>query len=364
MTEKIQRLRNNKRFFSQAANNKISGITKSLVYNGCEVIILSNGLVNNKTGCFYPEVTEQIESTKLIYAGMRDIPIIGNFSSAIHMYRLICRLHAKKKIDNIIFYNYKPEVALPAFWAKKNLGIPITIEYEDGYSNITEIKGLKKMVFTKTEQLVSKKIDSAILVSAQLKPAFSVPTVIIRGVINDEFYRECCEYKKKKNKKFTILYSGDLGSTRGVDVLYDALNFFQEDCEVVITGKGELRSNDPRIIFKGFVDYKEVTQLMKQADVLLQCQRIKDDFSKVSFPSKLFEYISTGNTIISSSMQDVIDFAGDAIIYYDNDDPRELANALERSYILYQKNEKCDRVRLLCENNLPKNIGKQLLKIL
>ena len=149
MTENIQKLRNNKASFSQAANNKITGITKALLYNDCEVLILSSGLVNNKTGRFYQEVSEKTDFAQVIYAGMRDIPVLGSFSAAVHMYRLICRLHAEKMIDNIIFYNYKPEVALPAFWAKKRLGIPITVEYEDGYSSIADIKGLKKLIFTK-----------------------------------------------------------------------------------------------------------------------------------------------------------------------------------------------------------------------
>lgn len=364
MNENIQKLRNNENFFSQAANNKIRGITKALSSNGCKVIIVSNGLVNNKTGRFYPEVSDQVESTELVYCGIRDLPIIGSLSSAIHMYRFIRKIHTKKKIDNIIFYNYKPEVALPALWAKKKLGIPITVEYEDGYSNVEGIKGFKRLILTKTEQLVSKKINSAIIVSAQLYSVVSVPAVVIRGIVDEEFYKECCRYKKKKNKKFTILYAGDLGKTRGVEVLYDALNFFQRDCEVIITGKGEFRSSDPRINFKGFVDYKEVRQLMKQADVLLQCQKIKDAFSKSSFPSKLFEYIATGNTIISSAMPDVKEFAGDSIIYYDNDDGKALAGALEQAYILYKKNEKSFQNRKLCINNLPENIGKSILKIL
>ncbi|MDY3746327.1 MAG: glycosyltransferase [Lachnospiraceae bacterium] len=364
MTESIQKLRNNKASFSQAANNKVTGITKALLYNDCEVLILSSGLVNNKTGRFYPEVSEKIDLAQVIYAGMRDIPVLGSFSAAVHMYRLICRLHAEKKIDNIIFYNYKPEVALPALWAKKRLGIPITVEYEDGYSSIADIKGLKKLIFTKTEKIVSKKIDSAILVSAQLQPLFSVPTVVVRGVVNEDFYQECRNYKKRKNEKFTILYSGDLGKTRGVGVLYDALGSFKEDCRVVITGKGKLGANDPRIDFRGFVSYQEVKDLMKQADVLLQCQRTKDSFAQTSFPSKLFEYIATGNVIVSSAMDDVKRFAGDAIIYYENDDSKNLAESLEKAYLLYKKENNNEKIERLCKENLPCNVGKYIVEIL
>lgn len=364
MTDDIQKKRNNRATFSQAANNKITGIAKALLYNDCEVVILSSGLVNNKTGRFYPEESDTAGFAEVIYAGMRDIPIVGRFSSAVHMYRLICRICTEKKVDNIIFYNYKPEVALPALWAKKRFGIPITVEYEDGYSKVADVKGLKKLIFTKTEQLVAKKLDSAILVSAQLQPLFSVPSVVVRGVVNEEFYQESCNYIKEKNEKFTILYSGDLGKTRGVGILYNALNYFKKDCKVVITGKGQLESNDPRIDFKGFVSYQEVKNLMNQADVLLQCQRIKDSFAQVSFPSKIFEYIATGNIIVSSAMQDVKKIAGDAIIYYEDDDARKLSEALEKAYLLYKEEIHNKKIEQLCRENLPCNVGKRIVEIL
>ena len=200
--------------------------------------------------------------------------------------------------------------------------------------------------------------------SAQLQPLFSVPTVVVRGVVNEDFYQECCNYKKRKNEKFTILYSGDLGKTRGVEILYDALGSFKEDCRVIITGKGKLGSNDPRIDFRGFVSYQEVKDLMKQADVLLQCQRTKDSFAQTSFPSKLFEYIATGNVIVSSAMDDVKSFAGDAIIYYENDDSKNLAESLEKAYLLYEKENNNEKIERLCKENLPCNVGKCIVKVL
>lgn len=236
--------------------------------------------------------------------------------------------------------------------------------YSIVHSKVADVKGLKKLIFTKTEQLVAKKLDSAILVSAQLQPLFSVPSVVVRGVVNEEFYQESCNYIKEKNEKFTILYSGDLGKTRGVGILYNALNYFKKDCKVVITGKGQLESNDPRIDFKGFVSYQEVKNLMNQADVLLQCQRIKDSFAQVSFPSKIFEYIATGNIIVSSAMQDVKKIAGDAIIYYEDDDARKLSEALEKAYLLYKEEIHNKKIEQLCRENLPCNVGKRIVEIL
>ncbi len=230
-TNYIHKLRNNELIFSQAANNKIEGIVESLICNGCEVIILSSGLVNCHSFRYFPSVEEKNSRYRIFFAGMRDIPVWGNFSSALNMYKLICKLHKEKNVDNIIFYNFKPEVAFAALWAKRNLGIPITVEYEDGYADVSEIKRIKKNIFIFVEDYVSKYIDSGILVNSQLKAKFSVPTVVVRGIINKEFYNYCQNYKKYKNRKFTILYAGDLGESRGIDILYESLKYLHLDCE-------------------------------------------------------------------------------------------------------------------------------------
>lgn len=363
-TNYIHKLRNNELIFSQAANNKIEGIVESLICNGCEVIILSSGLVNCHSFRYFPSVEEKNSRYRIFFAGMRDIPVWGNFSSALNMYKLICKLHKEKNVDNIIFYNFKPEVAFAALWAKRNLGIPITVEYEDGYADVSEIKRIKKNIFIFVEDYVSKYIDSAILVNSQLKAKFSVPTVVVRGIINKEFYNYCQNYKKYKNRKFTILYAGDLGESRGIDILYESLKYLHLDCEVIITGKGEVRSKDPRINFKGFVSHEEVIRLMNQADLLVQCQRTGNSFSNVSFPSKLFEYIATGNMIISSDIGEVRKFAGNSIIYYKGDEGENLAEAIEMAYFQFKNDNNRNNRKELCEENLPEQIGKKIVKIL
>lgn len=366
MSENIANKRNSQNIYSQAANNKITGMLLALKSIKTKVTVLSSGLVNSKSGKRYYKEEEIYDNTKIIYCSIIDFPLINTISSIMYMYKTLKEIHSLERIDNIIFYNYKPEVAWVAYLAKKKLNIPITVEYEDGYSHIDSIKGLKALIFNFTENFISKRINSAIVVNSELEKKNKVPTLIVRGVTNPNFYNECRMHERHTNKKFTILYAGGLDKERGIDVLLNSLNYLKIDCKVVITGKGELKCKDERVEFLGFVSHDEVKKLMLNADLLIQCQLVKHSFSNESFPSKIFEYIATGNIIISSNIKEVIKFASDSIIYYENDDPKDLARKIEMASKMSMaeiENQK-KRIKKLSYENLPEKIGKRMNEIL
>ena len=364
MSESIIKKRNNKNIFSQPGNNKVKGIVSSLLTTNSKITIISSGLVNNKTFKKYKKEYDKLDGCDVIYTSIIDIPFINILSSIRYIYKEIKRLHKIEKIDNIIFYNYKPEVAYAAYLAKKRLHIPITIEYEDGYSDVKEISKLKSLIFTHTEKKVSKYVDSAILVNSKLKEKYDVPSVLVRGVVNKDFYNDCKKYKKKKNKVFTVLYSGGLDKSRGINVLIESLKLIDIDFKLIITGKGKISSNDERIDFKGFVSYEAMKAMMMQSDLLVQCQLVNDTFSTSSFPSKLFEYIATDNYILSSKVSDVEDFAGNSILYYDNDDPADLAKKILEVYDLWYNNRVNKSLDKLCKEYLPETMGNKIYNIL
>lgn len=366
MTLDIADIRNNRNTYSQPGNNKITGILDSLMAANCDVTVLSNGLVNKKSGKFFKKLIGQFHGAQVIYCSILDLPVLNTLSSVISVCKEIRRISKTNGIDNIIFYNYKPEVAFPALYAKKVLKIPITIEFEDGFTTISYLGSFKKLIMGLTEKIVSKCVDSAIVVNSLIAKRYKVPTVVVRGIVDTDFYNECVAYKKKKNAKFTILYSGGLNHARGIYVLLEALNYIHQDFSLIICGKGEIENTyDPRVIYKGFVTIEEVHYLMKQADLLVITQLKNNVFGNESFPSKLFEYVATGNMIIASNVGDLRQFAGDSIAYYDNDDPIELANRINDAYICWKNGEdKSLKVRELCINNLPEIIGKTIVQVL
>lgn len=367
MDDKIINARKNSSCFSQAGNNKVVGIVKSISSLNNKITVISSGLVNNKSFKKYSKLYSEILKQKVIYSEIIDIPFINTLSSIYYNYKNIKALNKQEHIDNIIFYNYKPELAFSAYLAKKKLGIPITIEYEDGYSNVKEISKLKRIIFSFTEKIVSKKIDSAILVNSKIQKEIDVPFVVVRGVVNENLFKKCKDLKKNKNKRFKILYSGGLDKVRGIDILIKALKYLDFDYLLTITGKGELNIQNDNVDFKGFISHEEMTNLMIESDLLVQCQLVSDEFSNYSFPSKLFEYIATLNYIISSNIPDVVEFAKgyEGISFYDNDDSKKLAEEIKKVYEYWKKgNLKNEKLLNLCNDNLPEEVGKKIMSIL
>lgn len=369
MLEDIIEIRNNKNIFSQPANNKIKAIRNSLEANGAKVQILSSGLVNNRTFRIYKKFNSN-KDKNLIYSSIIDIPLINTLSSIISLYLLIKKKNKEEKIDNIIFYNYKPEVAWAAWLAKKRLGIKITVEYEDGYNSVEGISKLKRWLFSYTEKKVSKVIDSAILVTSKLKDKFDVKNVVVRGVVDEKFLNKCKNEKKLKDK-ITIAYSGGLDKERGIEVFLNSLKYIEEDVEIIISGKGPLEykvkeCKDDRVKFLGFVDYSVVQEILMNSHILVNCQLENHDFGLVSFPSKIFEYIATGNRIVSSKCSDIEYFAKNCFYFYDNDDSKNLSEAIKIaiSDIRDNNNRYYKNISDLCKNNNLKEIGKKIIKIL
>ena len=358
-------VRNNEKFFSQPANNKIQNLVRALECADIKTTVLSSALTSNGKR-WYPAIYgNKISNSNIIYCGVLGLPLINSFTSAFSIYRTIKCIHRKETINRIVFYNFKPEAAWPAFWANKHLGIPITVEFEDGYRQIEELSSLKKKIFSYTEHKVKSKVDRAIVANALMKSEFSVPAYVLRGIVNTEFYNLCNSYKKTSNEYFTVLYSGGLDRSRGIQVLIESLKYLEIPCRILVTGKGKIQSSDSRIEHLGFLTYEQMLQIMMQADLLVQCQLVNDRFANVSFPSKLFEYIATGNHIVSSSLPDVKAFAGDHFFYYENDDPVELAVQIFNVYQLWKAGEEKDhKVMELCKHNMPEEIGKTISSFL
>ena len=360
--------RRNKNIFSQAANNKISGIIDSLKTAGCDIKIISSGLVNSKTGKVYNIERDMCNGCEVIYAPIWDIPFINTVSSILAIYKIIKREHKERNVDNIVFYNYKPEVAWAALLAKKRLHIPITVEIEDGYSNVDGISRIKRWIFTQTEKVVSKYIDSALCVNSAMSRDLDVPSVVVRGVVNNTIVDMAKTHDKSQRNMPRVLFSSTIDEVRGARILLEALNYTTKEFELLITGRDDRgicrQCEDSRMRYLGFLSYEDLQYNLLDADILLQCQLEKSGFSQVSFPSKVFEYIATGNLIISSSMKDVIDFAGDSFIFYYNDSPKELATAIDKAIDSLKTKEVQQKIEKLVLENTAEQVGKRILKVL
>lgn len=105
-----------------------------------------------------------------------------------------------------------------------------------------------------------------------------------------------------------IMYSGRLDNKYGIRMLLDAFMQIQnKELELWLTGSGNAEAyiskcikQDKRIKFFGFLpDRKSVLAKQQKATLLINMRLPSEPASDYCFPSKLFEYMSTGIPVIS-----------------------------------------------------------------
>jgi glycosyltransferase involved in cell wall biosynthesis len=126
-----------------------------------------------------------------------------------------------------------------------------------------------------------------------------------------------------------------------VDLLLEALACLPEhDWRLDITGHGPLAdfvirfTQDPRwrdrVKYHQTLPPKAHEELLAAAHVGLNCQRFSDPISEVTFPSKVFTYLSAGLLVISSRASAVEELCGHACLYYAQETPQALADAMKK----------------------------------
>nr|WP_246628271.1 glycosyltransferase [Paenibacillus oenotherae] len=365
MLEDVMTERHNRNTFAQSANNKINQIVSALTSNDHQVTLLSSGLVNNRSGRFYKRFKSR-ECGHLHYASIIDLPILNTVSSLLSMVALVASIRKTMKVDYIIFWNYKPEVAVAAYLCKKLFGIKIIVDYEDGYFSLNQL-GFKSKIFNLAEKLVSRHVDGAILISKSLiSRIHNKPYMILNGLTNKKVMDY--SYHGVKSEKITLMYAGGLDYERGIDVLLEALKYTKQEFTLYITGQGPLADTlsgdcDPRVEYLGYLEYEETIRRMHEADILINPQRETIAFANASFPSKIFDYLATGNLIISSNVADMKAFAKQAFYIYENDNPQQLSACIDQSIRDIQHNsndDKLTRIRQLKQEFLPENVGMKI----
>ena len=340
LSEEVMTRRKNQEFYSPAANNKIISIAKSWKCVGYKVIVLSPSLSKNNSFKKNQSIKEVYEDDiEIIYVEGIDANVINRIVSIFYQIIQIRKLIKKENIQGIIFYDFIYEMAYPAFISKYLFRKKILVDYEEEIYSKEQSFNPHILLLYLTRKLIARKIDGAILVSSTLKKFIKTDNYCIcRGYYNETFdLMNTAELDKRGLEEYipTIFFGGKMDRFRGIDILLEAVKYLKHPCRLVLTGYGpdleklkimsqNLNSKDVSIDFRGFIS-KEVYKLLAfTSDILVNTQRIDSESSELLFPSKIIEYMSTGNIVVSSNVSDISLIAEDKIILYYRDTPQDI----------------------------------------
>lgn len=190
---------------------------------------------------------------------------------------------------------------------------------------------LKKIDWIKIKSLM-KSVDKYILYSKHMATFLGLKDgswTVMEGSIRKE---DVVEVEAQKDSGVvSVMYSGVCDLRYGIPELLDAFGLIKDEkYELWITGSGnavplieERAKKDKRIKFYGFLPSREdLLKKQKQATMMINTRKPTEAASRYCFPSKLFEYMLTGNPVLSFDIEGIPEEYFDYLIKMEEVSPK------------------------------------------
>ena len=324
---------------------------------GYEVTIFSPGLtVANQVIKPFSEVEEYPEGKLVIKYGQC---VSYRRCSPINEWFISRKIRKESKnYDVFLYYNITLCAALSigAFKHAKRI-----IEYEDNIFNKALVGDKNSLVGYKTKlfEYLIKRTDGVMSVCLglqlkdKLKYSVLTPGIVNEEVINNVTYRI---NKLQDGKPVHIILTGGIHYSKGGDLLVKSMTYIKTPCIVSVYGNCILDSTLKDLIkqvpnrhefrFNGFMEHADLIRTLdRDADILINTTRSMGVGAQAAgFPFKMMEYASTGRPIVSSEIGKLDEDYNRHITYYDGENPKSIAAAIEDVIAHYD-----ERVQLALE---------------
>ena len=303
---------------------------------GRELMVLSSPpkAAGRRSAKWLPPLETEYAGHRQLYCANWDAPKVRIPLSWFFYARHVLR-HVRSG-DLVVIDNYEFIYIVAAWGLKLFRRVTFILDYEDGKHLID--RSWDRFFSGLAEWAGRPLIRAAMLAHPALGKRLppTVPTEVIPGFIPLPLQ----SITRRPTSEVRFLYSGSLDQTRGVDLLLEALSGLPEQgWRLDITGAGPLADRvarftadgrwRSRVKFHHSLPPKAYDELLAAAHVGLNCQRFSDPISEVTFPSKVFTYLSAGLLVISSRASAVENLCGKACCYYDGETPQSLADEMK-----------------------------------
>lgn len=196
---------------------------------------------------------------------------------------------------------------------------------------------LKNINCKKIEKLRKKYVDYYVLFSEPMAEKLLISDknnwIVNYGITPKKYIAKKNIYNDGKKH---VVFIGKLDYRNGIDLIIATAKSFNKDNIIFdLYGIGASDSVDNKMFnnvsnvkIHGFVNPSEVKDILLSADILLSPRYASDEYTKYSFPSKIFEYLSTDKPIITFKLDCYPQELDDLLIYPTNMDSKSLCDCI------------------------------------
>ena len=306
---------------SQAGMQKVFALAKMMTLKDIKVQILSPSITYNRKRPWYPSLQENISFTNgnfpLLHLPAISLPLLNYLFICLYL-SWYC-FKNRKKYQKIIFYNYRPEFAIPALLAHHLLAKKILLECEDGLD-----RDARSFISKKLLQYLKRKCDKhaqgIMIVNKSLANEFTNTNLWhCPGVMDwDQLQNRAKKKQASPSQSYDLAYTGILSDHYGLHELIQLmkktkfLNF-----KLHITGHYWQNSVDLKEFieqeglqehcnFYGMLPQSDFVNLLQKMNGFLLLNFSDSTYYKTNSPSKVFQYLPYGKPIYTSLPKDFL----------------------------------------------------------
>lgn len=251
--------------------------------------------------------------------------------------------------DRVIFLmtNFPP-VAFALQAVSRLLGLPRVVTLTDlasfSYSpaRVATAPWWKRpwvRAYARRVKTLERSYDGYVLLTRQMSEVANPagrPHVVVEGILNTHGMRMVTDPRLDGRK--VIAHAGTLDRLYGIGHLLDAFACIDDpNVELWLFGTGDMDEEitqrqraDSRIKFHGFQPRTDVFEALQRATLLVNLRDPKDEYTKYSFPSKLFEYMASATPVATTSLSGIPQEYEEFLFHVEAASPDSVAQALER----------------------------------
>ena len=276
------------------------------------------------------------------YLNYKYINLISKKNSLIKEAKLWAKENRAEEVTVFVYQMHAPFMAAAVAVkkvipnAKTVLVVPDLPQFMD--MNMSKVKQVLKSIDWKNIQKYMKYMDKFILYSKHMAEFLKLKDgswMVMEGSYDPTLIIDDDEIKKD-DVKISVMYSGVLDLRYGIKELLDTMLLLDDNYELWLTGNGnavplikERAETDPRIKYYGFLPSRlDLLKMQHEATMLIRTRDPSEKASAYCFPSKIFEYMVSGNPVLSTEIKGIPDEYFDHIVTLPDIKPETLAKKI------------------------------------